>query len=415
MMQVDSKTDEVQGTSAAGAHFRIADVQGLTRLASDAVAGVTELVEAVQRGMGIPAGLPGAQVQELLFDISGLVCGNIRQVAALVADAVDAVFTRMTDQKQRPASAEREVVLAALNGVLGDVLEAGNNPLAIPMQLKLRGETPEVEGESRGEAATRTTGKLLVLAHGSCMSDGLWCRNGHDHGAGLSSALGYTPVYLQYNSGLHISINGRALAHELEELVGSWPVPVTDLSLLTHSMGGLVSRSALHYAAEAGYEWPGLTRHLVFLGTPHHGAPLERLGAWLAVIIGATPYAAPFARLGRIRSAGVTDLRYGNLLDEDWEGRDRFRPEGDNRHPLPLPSGVRCYAAAAVTGKAPGFIHDRVLGDGLVPLDSALGRHKDPGRALNIPEARQWIGYSRAHMDLLNDPELFEQLKQWLA
>src|SRR5208283_2354457 len=142
---------------------------------------------------------------------------------------------------------------------------------------------------------------------------------------------------------------------------------------------------------ETGRVWRKKLNKLVFLGTPHHGAPLERIGNWVDVILGKTPYVAAFGRLGKIRSAGVTDLRYGNLVDEDWQGRDRFAREPDPRRPIPLPKDVACYAIAATTAASPGAIKDLLLSDGLVPVISALGRHEDPARTLGFPDHRQWI------------------------
>ena len=180
-------------------------------------------------------------------------------------------------------------------------------------------------------------------------------------------------------------------------------------------MGGLVARSACHYAAAEGRAWLRALSKLAFLGTPHHGAPLERGGNWVDVILEATPYAAPFARLGKLRSAGITDLRYGNVLDEDWKGRDRFARTRDTRKPVPLPDGVQCFAMAATTGKKSGDLFDRLLGDGLVPVASALGRHENPRRSLSFPESRQWIGYGMKHLDLLGRSEVSRQLVHWLA
>ena len=119
------------------------------------------------------------------------------------------------------------------------------------------------------------------------------------------------------------------------------------LVLIGHSMGGLVARSACHYGAEAGHGWLAQLRRIVFLGTPHHGAPLERAGHWVDVLLGSTPYSRPFARLGQLRSSGITDLRYGHVLDTDWQGRDRFRRSPDRRTPVPLPAGVACFTVAA--------------------------------------------------------------------
>ena len=247
------------------------------------------------------------------------------------------------------------------------------------------------------------------------MSDGQWSRAEHDHGAALARDLGYTPVYLHYNTGLHISLNGRALADRLERLIDAWPRPLDRVVVLAHSMGGLVARSALHHGQHAGHRWPARLDDLVFLATPHEGAPLERAGHWIDVVLGATPYAAPFARLGKLRSAGITDLRHGFLLDEDWVGRDRFASAHAPRRAPPLPEGVRCHAIAATLGRRDGDLKDRLLGDGLVPLDSALGRHPDAGRSLRLPDDRQWIGYEMNHLDVLSDAAVYAQLRQWLG
>jgi pimeloyl-ACP methyl ester carboxylesterase len=312
------------------------------------------------------------------------------------------------------SSPEREAVVAALNGVLGDHLAATANPLATTMAFRRNGRPLALETSALTSSVPNAGGRLLVLLHGLCMSDLQWRRAGHDHGEALARDLGYTPVYLHYNSGQHISINGQALAHCLEQLVDQWPLPVERLAILGHSMGGLLARSALHYATQAGHRWPSRLDDLVFLGTPHHGAPLERAGNWVDIILGATPYAAPFARLGKVRSAGITDLRHGSLLDEDWVGRDRFARSADRRQHLVLPARVRCYAAAAIIGQQRGDLKARLLGDGIVPLDSALGRHTDPARALAFAESRQWVGHGMNHLELLNRAEVYAQLRQWL-
>ena len=247
------------------------------------------------------------------------------------------------------------------------------------------------------------------------MSDLQWTRQSHDHGAALARDLGYTPVYLSYNSGLHVSVNGRAFAEALEALVAAWPREIEDFVIIGHSMGGLVARSACLAAEEAGHAWRKKLRKLVFLGTPHHGAPLERIGNWVDVVIGRTPYAAAFGRLGKLRSAGVTDLRFGAIEDADWRGRDRFAREPDPRRPVSLPDGVVCYAIAATAAASPGDLKDRLLGDGLVPVTSALGRHKEAARDLNFAPDRQWVACETGHLDLLSRRDVYERMAGWLA
>jgi hypothetical protein len=180
-------------------------------------------------------------------------------------------------------------------------------------------------------------------------------------------------------------------------------------------MGGLVARSAHHYGTAAGHAWTRRLRTLVFLGTPHHGAALERAGHGLHRLVEQTPFAAPLAALGRIRSAGITDLRHGNLVDEDWDGRDRFRHGHDTRRPVPLPDGVRCFALAASRGTSASDLRTRLLGDGLVPLASALGHHADARFALAFPDAHRSIAWRTGHFDLLANAAVYARLRDWLA
>jgi pimeloyl-ACP methyl ester carboxylesterase len=219
-------------------------------------------------------------------------------------------------------------------------------------------------------------------------------------------------VYLHYNSGLHVSTNGRALSALLEQLVEAWPVPVEELVLLAHSLGGLVARSACICAEAEGCDWRKKLQKLVCLGAPHHGAPLERGGNWVDYLLEISSYTAPLARLGKIRSAGVTDMRFGFVLDENWQGRDRFpRDQAPISQPR-LPAGVACYAAAATLATA---ATSPLPSDGLVPVDSALGRHANPALSLDFPESHQWIGYGMNHVDLLSSPEMYEVIAGWLS
>jgi hypothetical protein len=400
------------------APLRRPDLRGAARLVTDATTGLTDLVEALHARIGRVPGLGAPPADGRTGGVSGVVYRSIRGATRLVGGSIDALLGLLEPAlaaDDMAAGAEREAVVAALNGVLGDYLAATANPLATPLASRRGGRPLVLEREALAAALPQGGGRLLVLIHGLCMNDLQWRRDGHDHGADLAQALGWTPVYLHYNSGLHISINGRQLARELERLVDQWPRPLERLALLGHSMGGLVARSAVHQATEAGLRWPARLDDMVCLGTPHHGAPLERAGHWIDQLLGAAPYAAPFARLGRLRSAGITDLRHGLLLDEDWVGRDRFARGAAPSHPVPLPAGARCGAIAASLGRSDGDLKARLLGDGLVPLDSALGRHPDPARALAFAAERQWVCHGTGHLGLLSSAEVAARLRQWLA
>jgi pimeloyl-ACP methyl ester carboxylesterase len=393
-----------------------ADLRGLNRLTIDGIAGIVDLVEAKHYNIASVPGILAKPKRGRASGISGLVYRSIRGVVGLVGHGLDKLLARLEPLLgERSTWPGREALLAALNGVLGDYLAASNNPLAITMALRRGGIALPGERAPLAAAIPQAGGKLVVLLHGLCMNDLEWMRKGHDHGAALARDLAYTPVYLHYNSGFHISTNGRASAELLETLVQCWPVPLTELVLIGHSMGGLVVRSACHYGALAHHEWLRRVDKLVFLGTPHHGAPLERGGNWVDMLLGSSAYSAPLARLGKIRSTGITDLRFGNLLDEDWKKRDRFEHSKDFRVAVPLPEGIACYAIAATAGKRAGDLTDKLIGDGIVPLASALGRHTNPRLALTFDESRQWVAYGINHLDLLNRPEVYAQIKRWLA
>ena len=378
-----------------GTRNRASDLRGASQLAVEATRGVTDLVKEMHRTiasgpaiLGQPFALPARLVTDLVY-------GGIRGVTGLVGTGIDGALAQLAPLLgEGETGPEQEAVLAALNGVLGDYLEEANNPLAIEMHLD--------------HAPRGTSRKLLVMVHGLCMNDRLWRRSGHDHGEALARELGCELAYLHYNSGRHISTNGADFAVLLDELVSAWPTPLDEIVLVAHSMGGLVSRSACRSAELANLRWRDKLRAIVFLGTPHHGAPLERGGNWIHVLLGVSRYSKPFTRLARIRSAGVTDLRFGNVLDEHWQGRDRFALGGDPRSPLPLPDGVDCYAIA-------GTLVDGGVGDGMVPVDSALGRHNDPELALDFEEAHTWIGSGVAHLALLERAEVYETIRAWLS
>jgi pimeloyl-ACP methyl ester carboxylesterase len=409
-------------------HLRASDLRALAQLATDTTVAVTTMAEGVHqsiwRTLGAPSGATSAQTRGL----TGLIYKSVTGVTQLVGRGVATALTRLEPllqqlEGQAEESFERAAIVAALNGVMGDRLQASANPLAVPMTLRYQelGALVSKGLEANlplGEQIPNATPKLLLVIHGLCMNDLQWNTQQQgkniNHAITLASALGYTPVYVRYNSGLHVSENGHDLARQLEALVTRWPTALAQIAVLAHSMGGLITRSALHVASEGGLQWPQHLKNIVFLGTPHHGAPLERAGNWVDVILGSTPYSRPFAKLGQLRSAGVTDLRYGHVLDVDWMGHDRFRRKPDSRTPVPLPDNVACFTVAATLAGKRSHLADRLLGDGLVPLHSALGQHDEAPRQMHFAPGHQLISYRTGHLQLLSNPAITQQLLQWL-
>lgn len=371
-----------------------ADVHGLSQLAVDGVMGTTGLVEQLHHAIVRISGPIGPAPEGRTRGITGLVYRSIHGVTGLVDATLNLAFNQVVPRWRLNHSApEREHLLAAVNGVLGDHLAERNNPLAIRMGFRHQGRALKMRTKSLARAFDNPSSRLLIAVHGLGLNDLRWRTDGdRDIPTRLAGAIGHTPIYLHYNSGKRIADNGREFAALLEQLVANWPVPVEEIVLLGHSMGGLVSRSACHYGSAADHRWARQLRRMVFLGTPHHGTPLERAGQRFERLLGISPYTAPFTALGRIRSAGITDLREGQVTDDDH---------------TPLPDNVDCYAIAAASGR-------RLSGDGLVPVDSALGRHEDPARHLRIPPEHQWISPGTSHIGLMHHRAVYRTLRRWL-
>ncbi len=368
------------------------DLRGAARLACDATIGVTTVVERVHGNvLKLPPVLskdehkPGAGPASLIYSA-------IRGTTRLVRGTVDlglAPWSSHDPETESPPA--RDALVAALNGAFGDHLESSGNPLATTMHLCQR--LPGATG-----SATTDGQRLLVLAHGLCMNDRQWTRKGHDHGIALQRALGLSPLYLRYNSGLSIQDNGSRLSQLLERHVVGADDPIESVDLLGYSLGGLLVRSAYASAVEQDHTWPSLLRRIVFLGTPHDGAPLERGGNLLDKVLLRSPYLAPFAMPGRARSLGIQNLRHGVCPAS-----------------VPLPDSVECFAVAGALAEDPSRPGAAWVGDGLVPVASALGHGRAGNPALGIPEHRQWVAPGVGHLDLLSDAMVARQLEQWLA
>lgn len=411
-------------------HWRASDLRAAVLLATQGTQGVVTVVEGVHQSVWRTLGAPAGPLPGQTRGVTGLVYRSIQGVTSRIGLGLAGALAHLESKLAHgtgadPAdSADRLALLAVLNGVMGDRLAATTNPLALPMTLQV--ESP-LGGLTQPLALERpldlqvpgASPRVLLVLHGLCRNDLQWTvvHRGRriNHAQALADALGCTPVYVRYNTGLHIAANGERLAQQLECLLQRWPQSPVRLTVLAHSMGGLVMRSAVAFAQDKGLRWPAMLQHIVFLGTPHHGAPLERAGNGLDVLLDSTPYSRPLARLGQLRSAGITDLRHGVVRAADGSDADRFRPGPDPRTPQPLPPGVACYAIAASLAGARGKLAQRLLGDGLVPLRSALGQHDDPRHTLNFAPQNQRVLTHCGHLQLLSHPRVRQQLLRWLA
>ncbi len=388
-----SKTAPTRLPASLGAN----DLHGVASLALHGTTAVTNLAEDLHQRISEPGTLTKGRTS----GITGLVYRSVRGVTRLVGVGVTAVIRLLAADEfiELPPAVgrARDNLIAILNGVLGDYLVQSANPLAIQMQLRT---APGVVAEKKF-ALGNMSKKTALFVHGLCLNERYWRSEAHVQAV---IDLGYEPLFLNYNSGRHVADNGIELSALLETYFIT-ANPGAENAVIAHSMGGLVLRSALAVAQQSGQSWPKHIGKIIFLGTPHLGAPLERSGNWIHALWQATPYAGALAPIASIRSAGITDLRHGQLLATD----------SDFAAHVPLPAGIKSYAIAAALTKTAGEFRDDVLGDGLVPIPSALGIHTNPALSLLFAKGRTKIMRGIGHMELLHAPAVTAQLRKWLS
>ncbi|QRN93519.1 alpha/beta hydrolase [Archangium violaceum] len=318
----------------------------------------------------------------------------------------------------RAGGGKLEFALGVLNGVLGDYLHRQNNGLATPMELFLDGHPVRLDRESLLRAYPAPTGRLALWVHGLAVTEAVWSFPGEPavtYGALLQRDQGVTPLYLRYNTGLHISDNGEALARLLETLVACFPVPVEELILVGYSMGGLVVRSACHVAAEAGHTWLSRVRRALYLGVPHLGSPLERAGRAVSHVLRAipNPYTQLVADVVDLRSSGVKDLGYGNLVKQDWEGTEGEARLQNRRHPVPLLPELSHHLLVGSLGNDERHLLSMLFGDGVVPLASAAGRAEPEDRSPVFPQENVKVVAGVDHIALAHHAAVYAQVRAW--
>ncbi len=418
-----NQTATVGAPSGAGDDVRRPapnEVRALSALAFDELRGFPGAIrdmhlgiaERAFRGVG-----PAASPVKLIHDtLSSRAYGAIEAGASMLGRAADAAMERGGVGEHVSLSTTREgsFGLAVLGGLIGDRLEREGSPLHQPTSVRMHGARIGLDETALCDAFPQAAPRLVVFMHGLTGDEFCWSWGAEDsYGERLACDLGCTAIFLRYNSGLHISENGRTVAALLEQLVEAWPVDVQQVALVGHSMGGLVARSAAHQAHEQDQIWVRHVRHVVSLGTPHMGAPLEQGAHRAALALHRLPETRMLGSFLKKRSAGIRDLRHGSLVDEDWRGRD---PEALQavacREVALLPWATHFFVSASVT-RDPNHPLGRLLGDILVLKPSASGR----GRARRIPfreEHGHHVGGTH-HLALLNHPEVYERLRDWLA
>lgn len=391
-------------------------LQGLTQLATTGVLEVTEILESLHSELMLrPLGRFNDQhLNRWQKGLTRRFYNGMRHIVQQVGSGITNTNVKLSQKALKRRHEEvlpdsLKLVVNVVNGLIGDHLVTQNSALAVPMMIYDRYGQPHNKP---------LAGRVVLLCHGLCLSYLSWHPCEEDSlGENIALALPQTTVlYLDYNTGMRISKNGRRLSHLLQQLVEKNP-DITQIDLVGYSMGGLVARSALFYAGHERLNWIDRTSNLITIGTPHQGAVLERIGYYILDIIGKMPFATSLSKMGNIRSAGIIDLRHGSIRDEDWqylEQRDVL-PEAF-RHPSKLPRHLKTYFIAGTMVEG---IYDSkastLVGDGLVTIDSALGETCElHTHMLYVPEGRKAIFYGVNHLNLQYEKRVHKLVIEWL-
>ncbi|HKH88433.1 MAG TPA: hypothetical protein VKA05_06400 [Acidimicrobiales bacterium] len=399
------------------------EARALSRLTGQVLAGTVSHVEQVHTAVArrafrmTPAHAPVQAVHDV---ISGSVYAGMRIAVLAAGNAAGGVVGRVPRPAAQPVGSTRRanVALGALNAAIGDRLVSEHSALAISMALRVGGCDVPAQRQALEAAFPEASPKVAVFLHGLGETEQAWSLRAEEHyedetvtyGSRLAADIGFTPLYVRYNSGLHVSDNGRHLAGLLTEVTAAWPAPIEEIVVVAHSMGGLVARSACYYGALSEQPWVQLVSDVFYLGSPHLGAPLERFVGVVGWSLSRSGQTQPWATLINGRSAGIKDLRFGYILDDDWRDCDPDACLQDHRHDVPLLSTANHYVISATVTADPDHPFGQIVGDLLVQPASAHGRHRR-GRHVrfDVDNNSYRLGGSH-HFDLLNHPAIYDVL-----
>lgn len=402
-----------------GGRQRQAEIQALARLAGDEFGGAVDGIAAVHRAISdrvfaaVRLGVgPAAQPVKVVHDA---ITDGVYRLVGGTAVAAGALAERVVDVPGAPVPSRTVYgsgFLAALQGLIGDSLEDERPILAGPMTFRINGE-PVAPGWV-GDVVPNPRSRIVVFLHGLVETEHAWRLGGRPSYADrLEGELDCTTLLVRYNSGLHISENARLLNGMLQRLVDNWPVRVEQIAFVGHSMGGLIARGACFDADRADLPWVRRVRHIVCLGSPHLGAPLEQLVHYASAALVRVPETRPFGRLLRRRSAGIRDLRQGSLVDEDWQGLDTDALHRRVIREVPPLDCADHYFVTATVTRSPRHPLGRIIGDGLVVPASGSGRNR--ARRIGFDDANGLHISGAHHFTLLNHDAVYEALVHWLS
>ena len=377
---------------------QVADWHGVGDVVAMATDRVATPVEGMHRAiigrwmsLGGQAIDPGRRAVDRLI---GSAYDGIRSSGSAIGSTISTLAESASEHVTLPAVWETDkgrYAQSILNGVWGDELDRNASPARIELGLRdPSGRPTPATAPSLGRAFPDASTRLAVLIHGLGETERFWRSPDRMTLADALEEDGFTVLFLRYNTGRTVKENGSALSDLLEAVMTHWPRTVNEVVLVGHSMGGLVAHSAAVAGRAAGHEWVEAASHVVGIGTPHLGTPIEKTVHGISKGLGLVKETRPIASFLNTRSAGIKDLRHG--ID------DRAR-------------GVRHHFIAGTVTSDPTHAAGSLLGDLVVRVNSALNQvhhHNDASSSVLV------LG-GRNHANLVHDPNAITHTRRLLT
>ena len=426
-MKREEQADIAKATGVA--INEVADtVEGMHKAIADPVFSTTAKLLGKAFGFEDRVDLDSLTESRSNFGLRANIYRAVRGTSSLTTQGAAWVFG-MLDEEEDAASIQDAkggaTAIAALTTAFGDNLKRAGSSLAPEMNLKVDGQTVVPLPDEIAAAYPNATSSIVVSIHGLGGTEYVWSPKPDSDddlvdvpptfGQQLSDDYGFTPVFVRYNTGANIHENGTDFALLMQLLYDNWPVPVENIVLIGHSMGGLVVRSAcaqVEAAASAPLEdpWTSKVSQIFYVGSPHRGAPLERVSNQAIELVGKFKRSAPLVPLLNRRSAGIKDLRFGTLLAEELgDGADdpdsNHRALVDHQQIEPLATAEHHLIVGTKLAQSKGKAA-ALVGDTIVPVASASSSADDVNRT-DFPDGHLHFVEGVAHIPMVVDQRIF--------
>ena len=303
--------------------------------------------------------------------------------------------TAHPDSAQLSSSEVGSKWIAGFGAAFGDHLHGSVHTRALAPGMTMRRDGAVTSVNELAAAEVERTEHVCLFVHGLGLTEQHWSAD-----VIASARTGDSiPILLRYTTGLPIADNGEQLAEMVRKIDDQWPVPLTRITIVGHSMGGLVGRRAIEILNQSDPALAAKMVDLITLGSPHRGSAIEKGANFALIGLNYSEILAPLVALGNRRSAGVKDLRHGAIRPTDWDGRHPDGVISDRTKDVPLPAQTRHHAVIATVHKNPNHPTSWLVGDGAVRVNSAKPRKGSVAASTTVLSGT-------SHMQLLAHPEV---------